>query len=172
MDRALGMGPPFRIDTPFVTTGALGSPVVEVVFRSGQLGLPELGLAAQAVLTVDVEGAGVVSDGAARRKAARVASGAARRAASAIAAWEARASVERPPRAGDMSRVQFAYDEVADGLVRRVAVLFELPLAEGDSNDAVLGRAAPPAASLLVRMADAVHDAVDDPAWSTMFDEG
>jgi hypothetical protein len=170
MDRALGAEPPFSIDPPVATTGALGAPVIEVAFHSGHLGLPDVGLAALAVVTVDIDGVGKVSDAAARRKAARIASGVARRAATAVTSREARESVSRPQLAGQTCRVQFAYDEIADGLARRVVALFELPLIIRDSNDAITRRAAAPTATLLVRMADAVHDAVDDPAWSAVFD--
>ena len=169
MNLALGAGSPFRIEPPVTTTGALGSPVVEMAFYSGELGLPHMGLAVQAVVTVDLDVAPLEDDEGRRRRAARIVSGVARRAAASVADGEARVCVERPGEDGEICKVQFAYDELAEGMARRVKVVFELLLEAGESDDALRLRAALPATALLVRMADAVHDAVDDPAWSPVF---
>jgi hypothetical protein len=150
-------------------TGALGAPVIEMAFHSGELGLPNLGLAVRAVIMVDLDAAFPASEMAMRRRAARIASGVARRAATAITTSEARASVERADEPGEVCTVQFAYDEMADGLARRVRATFELLLEPRDPDEAIRLRAALPTAALLVRMADAVHDAVDDPAWVSVF---
>ena len=172
MDQALGRGPPFRIDPPVVTTGALGASVIEVVFHSGELGLPNLGLTAEALVAVDLDMSLAGDDMAVRRRAARMVSGAARRAASSIMASEARVSIERPRSDSEVGKLAFAHDELADGgLAHRVMVLFEVLMQDDDSTDTIRQRTSGPAAALLIRMADAVHDAVDDPAWVAVFGE-
>jgi hypothetical protein len=172
MDRALGGGAPFRIDPPAMKTGPSGAAVIEVAFHSGELGFPKLGLDARAVVAVDLDASLPDAEEAIRRRAARIVSGVARRAASAIAAAEARGLVQPPDVDGEVCRVSFAYDELADALARRVSVTLELLVEPDEPDDAVSARAAGPASALLNRMAEAVHDAVDDPAWAPVFGEG